>query len=115
MIAIRGLAVAAVAGVAAIAFSPRGAADPARETFAVGFRYDADKQALDNYLAFARQAERACDAPMLNTKGVRRTDRACVEGLLDGLVTRMGRPQLAEVHAQRTGLRVDSSRMLAAR
>jgi hypothetical protein len=115
MIAIRGLAVAATLGVAAIAFAPRGAADPSRETFAVTFRYDAERSALDNYLAFARQAETACSAADMNTRGVRRIDRACVEGLLDEVVSGMTRTQLADLHAAKTGRRADSSRTLAAR
>lgn len=115
MIAIRGLAVAAIVGAGAIAITPRGSAEPARETFTISFRYDAERPALDNYLAFAREAELACAKPDGGAKAARRTDRECVESVLDQLVTRMGRPQLADVHAARTGRRVDSSRTLAAR
>lgn len=105
----------AVSSCAVIALAPLGGADTAREAFSISFRYDAGKPALDNYVSFARQAERACAAPMLNTKGVRRIDRACVEDLLDKVVVRMERPQLAEIHTLRTGVRADSSRTLAAR
>jgi hypothetical protein len=115
MIAIRGLAVIAISGCAAIALASQGGADPVRETFSIGFRYDADKPAMDNYLAFARQAERACSMTNGQRLSLRRVDRACVEDLLDKVVVRMDRPQLAEIHDVRTGVRAVSSRTLAAR
>ena len=105
---------AAISGCAAIALSPSHA-DPARETFSIGFRYDAGKPAVDNYLSFARQAERACADVNGQRLVSRRADDACVEDLLDKVVSRMGRPQLAEIHDLRTGVRADSSRTLAAR
>ena len=114
MIAIRGLAVAAFVGCAAIALSPSHA-DPAREAFSIGFRYDAGKPALDNYLSFAHQAERACADVSGKRLVSRRADEACVEDLLAKVVSRMARPQLAAIHDARTGVRADSSRTLAAR
>ena len=105
---------AAFFGCAAIALSPSHA-DPARETFEIGFRYDAGKPALDNYMSFAREAERACSGPNGQRLIARRIDRACVEDLLDKVVSRMDRPQLAAIHDVRTGVRADSSRTLAAR
>ena len=59
MIAIRGLALAAVAGASAIAFAPPVAAGRDSASFMIEARYDATRTALDNYLAFARQIERA--------------------------------------------------------
>jgi len=115
MIAIRGLAALAVLGTTALAVSPRAASEPGRETFTLTFRYDAEKSPLDNYVAFARQAERACAAPGLRPLEQREHDRACVEDLLDRMVAGMGRADLAELHAIRTGRSGDSSRMLAAR
>ncbi len=115
MIAIRGLAVAAIAGCAVIAVTPASRADAARETVSVGFRYDAGKPALDNYLAFVRQAERACTISNGQRLASRWIDRACVEDLLDKAVARMDRPQLAAIHDLRTGNHTDSSRTLAAR
>lgn len=96
MILMRVLAAAAVTGCTAIALAPYSDADPARVTFKIGFHYDADKSALDNYLAFTNQADRACRIP--NGRGVG-----------------MERPQLASIHETRTGIRADSSRTLAAR
>jgi len=115
MIAIRGLAVLAVSGCAAIALAPQSGADPAREVFSVGFRYDADKTAIDNYLGFARQAERVCSVTDGQRLILRQIDRACVDDLLGKVVVRMDRPQLAEIHDIKTGVRADSSRTLAAR
>ena len=115
MIAIRGLAAVAISACAAIALTPHSDADPARETFSIGFRYDDGKPAFDNYLAFARQAERACSVTNGQPLPLRRVDRACVAGLLDKVVARMNRPQLADIHDLRTGVRTDSSRSLAAR
>ena len=60
MIAIRGLAAAAVLGTAALAFNPLANAGPDRDSVTVAFTYDAAKAPLENYLAFTRQAERAC-------------------------------------------------------
>lgn len=115
MILMRVLAAAAVTGCTAIALAPHSDADPARVTFKIGFHYDADKSALDNYLAFTNQADRACRIP--NGRGVDmgRVDRACAEDLLEQVVRRMERPQLASIHETRTGIRADSSRTLAAR
>ena len=47
MIAIRGLAAVAIFACAAIALTPNGDADPARETFSISFRYDDAKPAFD--------------------------------------------------------------------
>lgn len=115
MFLMRVLAAAAVTGCTAIALAPHGDADPARETFTIGFRYHADKSALDNYLAFANQAARACRIPGGRGIEMGRVDRACAENLLEQVVTRMERPQLASIHETRTGVRADSSRTLAAR
>lgn len=112
MIAIKGAALAAVAGVAAIAFAPRAAAD---ETFTLEFRHDATRPALDNYLAFLRQAQRACAVPDPRALGLRGAEQACVEDVMNRLVAAMGRQDIAALHIQRTGPRDDSSRALAAR
>lgn len=115
MIAIKGLAAAAVISTAALAFAPRAASEPQGETFTLTFRYDAAKSALDNYLTFVRQAERACADPSVRDLGQRASDRACAEDLIAQMVVAMGRSDLADIHALRTGRPDDSSRMLAAR
>lgn len=115
MIAIKGLATLAVAGVAAIALAPRGAADPGRETFSLEFRYGAARPAVENYLAFIGQAERACAAPGMRALDLRRHAQACVDDVMDRLVAAMGRRELADLHQLRTGRPDDSSAMLAMR
>lgn len=115
MIAIRGLAAIAVLGTAALAFGTHAGAEPGRETFTVAFRHDATKTALDNYLAFVRKAERACAVPGLRSLDQRVRDRACAEALVEKTVIAMGRADLSDIHAIRTGRPGDSSRMLAAR
>lgn len=115
MLIMRVLAAVAVTGCAAIALAPHSDADPARVNFQISFRYDADKSALDNYLAFTSQAKRACRIPNGHGVDMGRVDQACAEDLLQQLVARMERPQLASIHATRTGVRADSSRTLAAR
>lgn len=115
MTAIKGLAAAAVLGAAAIAFAPKAASDPLRDTFTVEFRYDAERSTLDNYLAFARQAERACAAQDQRVLTLRDDARACVEDVLNRLSTAMGRAELAALHAERIGRNDDSSRTFAVR
>lgn len=106
---------AAISGCAANALPPASGADPARDTFAVGFRYAADRPAPGNYLAFVRQAERVCTISNGQRMTSHRMNRACVEDLLDRGVVRMDRPQMAAIHDLRTGSHTDSSRTLAAR
>jgi hypothetical protein len=115
MVAIKGLAVVAVAGVAVIALAPRVAAEPGRENFQIEVRYDTARSALDNYLAFARLIERTCEAHGVRGLDARRRERACVRETLDRLVSGMDRAELAEVHDSRIGRRADSSRTLAVR
>jgi len=115
MIAIRGLALAAVAGASAIALAPRAAAQSGREMFTIEVRYDASRTALDNYIAFARQVERACEQ-----RGVRglltfQQERVCMRETMDKLVAGMDRAELGDIHALRFGRRADSSRQLAER
>lgn len=115
MIAIKGLATLAVAGVVAIALAPRGAADPGQETFSLEFRYDASRPAVENYLAFIKQAERACASPGMRALDLRRHEQACMEDVMDQLVAAMGRRELAAIHDLRTGRPDDSSGMVAMR
>ena len=58
MIAIRGLALAAVAGALAIAFAPRAAAESGHVSFTREERHDATRTALDNDLGFSRDIQR---------------------------------------------------------
>lgn len=115
MIAIRGLALAAVAGASAIAFASPVAAGRDSASFTLEARYDATRTPLDNYLAFARQIERACKEHGVRGLDVREQEEACARETMDQLVGRMDRAELNEVHDLRTGRPDDSSSMLAVR
>jgi hypothetical protein len=115
MIAIRGLAFAAVAGALAIAFAPRAAAEPGRVSFTLEARHVATRSAFDNDLGFARRIERACKQHGVRVLDVRKQERACARETMDRLVGRMDRADLAASHDFRIGRPADSSRMLAVR
>ena len=115
MIAIRGLALAAVAGASAIAFAPPVAAGRGSASFTLEARYDATRTPLDNYLAFARQIERACKQHGVRGLDGREQEEDCARETMDRLVGRMDRAELNQVHDLRIGRRADSSRMLAVR
>jgi hypothetical protein len=115
MIAIRGLALAAVAGASAVAFAPPVAATPDSASLTIEARYDATRTALDNYLAFGRQIARACRQHGVRGLDVREHERACARETMDRLVSRMDRAELDDVHDFRIGRPADSSRMLAVR
>ena len=110
MIAIRGLALAAVLAPPPSPSRPQ-RGDLHGADLLARLRYDAAEPALDNYLAFARQAERACPAPELDGGAAagprlrRSRSTAC----------RRWAARNCQVHFERTGRRDDSSRMLAAR
>lgn len=103
---------------AALAAVLAGAALPAfadRQDITVSFRYDAGASAETNYRAFLRKAERACLTSGLRPLAQVQMDQACMDDLIDRLVARMGRSELALVHLQRTGRAVVETRALAAR
>jgi len=114
MIAIRGLALAAVAGALAIAFAPRAAAESGHVSFTLEERHDATRTALDNYLAFARHIERTCKQHGVRGPGVGEQERSCARETMDRL-GRMDRAGLAAINDLRIGRPADSSRMLAVR
>jgi hypothetical protein len=119
MIAMKHLAIAAVAGCAAIAaagqFAPGASAGPQHATFTISFDYDAGKPAEQTYAAFQREARRACTTPGLRPLDLRRREDDCVADAVDAFVRQVGRTDIAAVHFDRTGRRIDSSRILAAR
>ena len=119
MIAIKRLALATVTGCVAIAASAgldlSASADPSRSTFAIAFTYDAGKSAEQNYGAFVREARRVCTTPGKQSLDARRHDLACVDDAVDAFVRKLGRTEIAALHFDRTGRRIDSSRTLAAR
>lgn len=111
MIAIRGLALAAVAGALAIAFAPRAAAEPGRASLGLEARHVATRSPLDNYLALARQIERACKHDGVRGLDMRKQERACARETMDRLVGRMDRAGLAAIHDFSIGRPADSFRM----
>ena len=115
MFAIRGCALAAVAGTSAIAFGPPVAAGRDSASFMIEARYDETRTALDNYLAFARQIERACRQHGVRGLEVREQERDCARETMDRLVGRMDRAELTALNDLRIGRPADSSRMLAVR
>lgn len=119
MIAMKRLALAAVAGCAAIAaagqFAPLASAGPGQTTFTITFDYDAGKSGEHNYGAFMRDARRACASPGLRLLDVRRREEACIAEAVDTFVGKLGRTDIAAIHFDRTGRHIDPSRSLAAR
>ncbi len=119
MIAIKRLAVAAVLGCAVVAasghFAPAALAGPGQATFTITFNYDNAKSAQHNYGAFQREARRACTTSGPRPISLRRIEDACIAGAIDSFVQKLGRTDVAAIHFDRTGRRLDSSRILAAR
>ncbi|OYW42314.1 MAG: hypothetical protein B7Z38_05445 [Rhodobacterales bacterium 12-64-8] len=119
MIAIKRLALATVTGCVAIAasamFGLTASADTNRTEFTIAFAYDAGESAEHNYGAFVREARRACTTPGKLSLNARQHDIACIDDAVDAFVRKLGRTEIAAVHFDRTGRRIDSSRTLAAR
>lgn len=119
MIAIKRLAIAAFAGCAAIAaagqWAPVAFASADHADFTIAFDYDASQSAEVNYAAFRRQARLACTTPGTRTIAVRQLENACIDAAVDSFVRKIGRIDIAAIHFDRTGRRIDSSRTLAAR
>lgn len=119
MIAIKRLAFAAVLGCAAVAvsgqFAPPASAGPDQDTFTISFDYDRAKSAEHNYGAFQREARRACTTPGARLLSMRKAEDACIAQAVDAFVQKLGRTDVAAIHFDRTGRRIDSSRILAAR
>lgn len=119
MIAMKRLAIAAVAGCAAIAaagqFVPGASAGSQHAPFTISFDYDSAKTARQNHAAFLREARRACTTPGLRPLDLRRREDTCISNAVDAFVRQIGRIDIAAIHFDRTGRRIDSSRILAAR
>ncbi len=119
MIAIKRLAVAAVLGCAVIAasgqFASSASAGPDQTTFTIVFDYDGAQSAEHNYRAFLREARRACTTPGIRPISLRKLEDACIAQAVDSFVQKLGRTDIAAIHFDRTGRRIDSSRILAAR
>lgn len=85
------------------------------EAFTISFAYNRKASPEANYQTFLRKAERACLTSGVRPLAHSQRDQACVDDLMDKLVARMGRNQLALVHLERTGRSIVDSRTFAAR
>jgi hypothetical protein len=90
-------------------------ADPARETFSIEFSYNTSASVKDNYSRFLHDVRDACTTPGLKPIAMIVQQNACVRDVMDQLVARMGRADLASLHVERTGRHVDASRNFAAK
>jgi hypothetical protein len=103
------LAVAVMSGAGAAT------AEPVRETFSIEFRYNASVTVEENYSRFLRDVKNACTTPGPKPISMVMHERACVQDVMDQLIARMGRADLASVHFDRSGRYVDASRDFAAK
>ena len=62
----------------------------------------------------AREQLRAAEDAAIR-EAVRQQEEACIAQALDAFVQKLGRTDVAAIHFDRTGRRIDSSRILAAR
>jgi hypothetical protein len=91
------------------------AADPARETFSIEFRYNSAVTVEQNYARFLRDVRDACSTPGPKPIAMIVQEKTCVQDVMDQLVARLGRADLASVHLARTGRQIDASRDFAAK
>lgn len=102
---------------AAIAAALTGAAsaDQGRTAYTLEFSYNPAATAEANYDAFRRLARRECETPGVRPLQQIRQERACVVEILDRFVETLGRPEVAALHAERTGRRPADMRDYASR
>jgi hypothetical protein len=100
-------AVMSAAGVAA--------AEAGRESFSLEFRFDPQATPEANYAHFLHRVKRACTNPGPKPLAVAVHENACVDEVMDQMIARMGRADLASVHFDRTGRHIDASRSFAAK
>ena len=103
--------------IAAAVMSAAGAAaaESGRESFSLEFRYNTSATVEDNYSRFLHDVREACTTQGARPLAMIVLQRACVQDVMDQLVARMGRADLAAVHVQRTGRQGDASRDFAAK
>lgn len=102
------LIAAAIATAAPAAF-----AEPAREAFKATFTYDRSAPAQDIYDSVLRQARKACETHGRRSLDMLAADRACAVELVDQVVARTSRTDIALLHLDRTGREVVAPRDLA--
>lgn len=82
--------------------APKANAEPqtAARTFEVKFRYNPAETAAEIYADLKQTAEHACRAPGQRPVSLRRYDEQCTARLMDKVLQRIGRKDLAAVHAK---------------
>jgi hypothetical protein len=94
--------VAAAVAIATLGAAPA-LADTGSKFVSAEFRYDADKSAAANYVSFERKAKRACESTSRRPLALSVHEKACTADLMDRMVDRMGRADLAAIHTGRAG------------
>ncbi len=103
----------AIALMAAGAGLPAAQAEASRETFAATFSIDRSAPANTVYAAVLRQARRACESGGRSALHMAAANRACANDLVDQVIARSGRTDVAILHMDRTGRGLPAPRDLA--
>jgi hypothetical protein len=88
-------------------------AQAGRQPVTVEFRYQDWQSAKENYQRLHRLVERACSSQGLKLMITRVAEVACIDGMTELAVERLGRSDLATAHHQATGRVVGSSNQVA--
>jgi hypothetical protein len=86
--------------------APVAHAQPKSETFNATISFDRDSAAEAAYADVQRQARRACETSGRRTLDVIAADRACAIALIDQVIGKTSRTDLALLHFDRTGREV---------
>lgn len=98
----------------ALAAAPAAFAEPARGYFTATISFDRAATAEDAYADVLRQARRACHTAGRRSLDTIVADRACTEDLVDRVIARTSRPDIALLHMDRTGREIAAPRDMAA-
>lgn len=88
-------------------------AEAPRETFEATISVDRAAPANTVYAAVLRQARRACEAGGRSALHMAAANRACANDLVDQVLARSGRTDVAMLHMDRTGRGLPAPRDLA--
>lgn len=98
----------------AAALSPVALARPAPDSFQATISFDRSATAEDAYADVQRQVRRACATRGRRTLEIAAADRACASELMDAVIARASRADLAFLHMDRTGRELAAPRDMAA-
>lgn len=93
--------------------APAAVSEPSRQTVSATFTFDRNAPAKEIYSAVLRQARRACETSGRRSLEVLAADLACAGELVDKVIARASRTDLALLHLDRTGREVVAPRDLA--